>query len=75
MIKVSQGLIMSQIYVASSAEVSNSRKTVSSSTKNNVNVFEFPSKGLRAKCRSNLLSYDFVVRSYIPWNTYNEHPT
>ena len=66
---------MSQINVASSIVQSNTRKTVSSSTKNNVNVFNFPSKGLRAKCRSNLSSHDFVVPSYIPWNKYNEHST
>ena len=39
MIKVSQGLIMSRINVASSVVQSNTRKTVPSSTKNNVNVF------------------------------------
>ena len=49
MLKVSQGLTISQINVASSVVQSNTRKTVSSSTKNNVNVFDFPSKGLHAK--------------------------
>ena len=38
MIKVSQGFIMSQINVSSSVVQSNTRKTVSFSTKNNENV-------------------------------------
>ena len=38
MIKVSQGLIMSQINVSSSVVQSNTRKTLSFSTKNNANV-------------------------------------
>ena len=58
MIKVSQGLIISQINAASFPVQSNTRKTVSSSTKNNVNVFDSP---VKRPWSSRLMSIEFVI--------------